>query len=103
MINFNTTSLTDDEKKALKALKNHPWYEALKKVEQHQRMQLGDALIRLDLNDKQAVQFIQRAQYYAQWREDFLRAIELNTLQDISLDDIAGVSISTISQLANEN
>lgn len=99
MIQFTPTPLTEDEKNALIALKKHPWFMAVKKIEKDQRNQLWDALIRLDIESEESRKLIQRSQYYAQWREDFLKWIEMNSLELMSEENEAWISIKNLNEI----
>lgn len=101
MLNFKLTVLSSEEKTALKTLKNHPWFSVLKKIEEDQRNQLGDMLIRMNIDEEKSRDIIKRSQYYAQGRADFLKAVEMNSMETITAN-MEWLSFSDLDKTAEE-
>lgn len=100
MIQFENTQLSDVEKKHLSKLKIHPGFKVIQKIEKDQRDQLWNMLIRLDIDNEESRKIIKRAQYYAQGREDFLKGIEMNSLEIFTKEeDMWGISMRDIEEL----
>lgn len=88
MILFRQTELTKYEKEQLKNFKNSPVYAVIKKVEADQKVQLGNAILRCNLDNEDERNFIKTAQIYARAREEFIHAIENNSLDTLSFEKI---------------
>lgn len=71
--------LTEEQKGALKALKNSYGWEVLKMVEEEAMVKLAKQLYESDLDNDKHVETIKKNQIYMKARRDFMANVESHT------------------------
>lgn len=103
MIDYQIIKLSKDEKKALQELKKSAGYKVLQRIEEEQRRQLGDVMIKIDVGNTEQLKELQKMQFYALGRQKFLEAIEKHTFdaEILSFSD-DGTSIESMEKIISE-
>ena len=68
--------LTEEEKRELKQLQNHPWFKVLQKIEKEASSILFERLATFNLENEENLKEIKKRQIYQKARKDFLFDVE---------------------------
>lgn len=79
--------LTKQDIEYLKALKDHPWYKVLERLENEATINLWKLLLSWNLEDQANLDIIKRNQIYHTARKDFFKNIEKH-IREIYTPDI---------------
>jgi hypothetical protein len=73
--------LTKEQRAELSALKKHPWYATLLRIEEEAMNNLGRLVLTWDLDNPQVLEVVKKNKIYAKARQDFFANIESHLME----------------------